>query len=484
MPAPQTDNAIRYVLSQPRKRLVFGCGPDILYDIPRPPNTTDVNNGPTPVRIDVVEVEGYKTFHIDFIITFAVNEVDATNRGQRRTIDNRGKPVNVTVANSPYRVSPLLLHEWSMEHDIDQDFFVTRTVTGRAVFRTDVLTREGLVPDQLRYWLGHPVPERFARQRVWVKALPDNRTVEYTILDRERTIPWDPNQATRVECVYTESINHEGLESFLGRQSWSYRDRQDRLRFDTSWSGGFAASGFVLGLQAAPMLWNGIRNLFPNAGLPAMPGATALAGVPVKNYHIVGRAWGHPGKDLGLLANYVRRFVGTRLVNPLAPPGAILPQRFPGFNPIRGIMLGSEVYEHRADLTGKFVEFSMTMTGSLLRSLAGDIGFANAQPGAFDEAPGRPGPPENRPILAHPMRGVYLGAAVARALRDTETPWTPPTDPPNVLEVNNPRPVGSNNRLNADPQQIWNGDQGQFDLVRNDVAAGVNNNAADAVQAP
>src|SRR5262249_31310457 len=137
-------------------------------------DVSDVNNGPIPVFADIEEIVGTKTFFVVYQIQTWINET----------------PPDPT---AKYPVSPLLAHEWEMEHSVDSDFFLTRTVTGRAVFRSDILQRYGLVPDQFRYWLGHPVPENMKRSSIRVKQLGDGNTLQYQFVDRERILHYDPN---------------------------------------------------------------------------------------------------------------------------------------------------------------------------------------------------------------------------------------------------------------------------------------------------
>ena len=179
--------------------------------MPKPPLVVDLTNGPKPVSCDVIEIEGIKTFKIDFVVTCTTNEVQQTNVGPITSQQGHDSTTRVG-SRSTYRVSPLLCHEWEMSHDVDQDFWTTRTITGRAVFRQDIMRANGLIPDQLRYWIGHPVPPGFSRQSVKVSQLPDGLTLAYSVVDRQRSYTPDPNVVTRVEIVYTRATTNGGLE--------------------------------------------------------------------------------------------------------------------------------------------------------------------------------------------------------------------------------------------------------------------------------
>src|SRR5204863_224327 len=67
--------------------------------------------------------------------------------------------------------------------------------------------------------------------------------------------------------------------------------------------------------------------------------------------------------------------------------------------------------------------------GSRLQSLLNRF-----RPAAGGGPPPRP-PQPVRAILTDPMRGTYLGGAVASALRDSADLWAQPAAPPDVADV-------------------------------------------------
>lgn len=183
---PFSKPQIELLLSRPRQLLTVQVGDRFLLMSPamKPagvaPNLfypTDCKNGPCPIGTPLVSLHGQKTAVVDFDIETWVNP----------TLSTTG--------------SALLAHRWSMQHDIDENFFTTRTIQGHAVFRTDHLLDRGEVPDDFRQRLFHSVPPNFTRIRVSVQITEDGTRCNYTIVDRQNTINLDPSLGiTKVEA--------------------------------------------------------------------------------------------------------------------------------------------------------------------------------------------------------------------------------------------------------------------------------------------
>ncbi|MEG7727158.1 hypothetical protein U2063_15335, partial [Listeria monocytogenes] len=73
----------------------------------------DVNNGPTPLYCNIVAVHGNGTMIVDWAVEAWFNECEI--------------------------MQGVLSNRWTMSHDIDTDFWTTRTTEGVAIFRADVL---------------------------------------------------------------------------------------------------------------------------------------------------------------------------------------------------------------------------------------------------------------------------------------------------------------------------------------------------------
>lgn len=201
--APTTEVALRHVLSQPRQALVYQVGSqEVLrsppYVDPVAPVETfggDIENGPWPVvrRIDTRH-GAVKTFVVDFTVTTTLNEC------------NR-------FYESP---SALLSHRWQETHTLDQDYFETRVIQGRAIFRADRLRWLDAQADDYRAWLLNACPIDFKRAQLEVRQSDDGRILEYQITDRMRPLNisrhgWAAN-VTRIEAYEIQTVGQAGLE--------------------------------------------------------------------------------------------------------------------------------------------------------------------------------------------------------------------------------------------------------------------------------
>ncbi len=441
------------------------AAPDLQPVIKQKYGLTDCNNGPVSTA-RVVENIGDKTFMVEWEITTWINDAPAQT-------DAKG------IGNFP--TSPLLAQEYSMVHTIDQDFFTTRQVEGRAIFRSDVLQVLQLYPDQLRYWLGHPIPVNFSRSQIQVRAESDALTLAYRFIDQQRILNFDPNRFTRVEMTLSledeilglESILRSGIHAGLHLVKPIHRIAAAVLG-PIPWVGGMAAGAATA------------------AGVASLAGMVgALAGVPVRHYHVAGRFWGHPARfrqnfETDALVTFmasIQDYINTAglgglgglspggrpgtlgsdtavpsafaaIVGATAIPGSIrIESPFVGGDPFdipipffgrTSIQLGDVRIRRRADLSGMFVEFDYSYMGSRLQTILPQIPTPPAAPrSAFGTAaeiarrlPTAPQPVvEPRPILPDPMQGTYLGICVANALRDSADLWVQVQDPPPVKNV-------------------------------------------------
>lgn len=204
-----TDESIKHALLQPRQQLIYGLlGYPIVF-CPWPGYVTDATGGPLPLKCDVISMQGGKTFIIEYIIQFDINECP-------RYTDKPG---------------PLQSHTWSMSHSIDPDCFCVRTITGRAVFLRDVVEKYALqaaagaigggvvpgaitqFPDQFREALLHPIPTNFKREKVEVSLQPDGVTLDYVIVDRELALNINIPNVTRVEGSHTITTSWGGMST-------------------------------------------------------------------------------------------------------------------------------------------------------------------------------------------------------------------------------------------------------------------------------
>jgi hypothetical protein len=164
---------LRQTLLQPQQQLNFFVGSVAVVTSPPATNlgapAYDCRNGPKPIHAVVKELHGAKTAIVHYRIETWINEC--------RICPN-----------------PLLGNRWSMEHDIDDLFYTTRTITGTATFRSDlmqlfsVVQGQQILPDEWRNQLAIPCPDTFRRTSVNVKARSDGLTLDYVVVDEEQTL--------------------------------------------------------------------------------------------------------------------------------------------------------------------------------------------------------------------------------------------------------------------------------------------------------
>ncbi len=301
-----------------------------------------------------------------------------------------------------------------------------RHVRGRAVFRSDVMQALRLFPDQLRYWLGLPVPPRFRREQISVRQLSDGLTTEYRYIDRERVLNFDPNIFTRVEVTYSQDTEKLGMETLL------------RNGFMTGYSAltGINASSRTGGLMSGH-IGDILRRRSTFFGIGAGLAMAAFAGLPVTNHHVVARFWGHAQQNRDYLETTAAdTLVELMRANLVAAPAAATVQPIPfsipvlfggGFN----VQFGDMRTQVTSDWSGMFYEIRMDWIGSRLQTIVGPLLNRLRRGGAPPRAAGR----QVRAILIDPMRGTYLGGAVASALRDSADLWAPPAAPPDVTDT-------------------------------------------------
>lgn len=198
-PPPKTDEALRHRLMQPRKLLKLTMGGTVTLTSPLGGRSVDCTNGPRPIHCDVTEIQGTKTWFVRYVVQTDINEYSLTHNKQH------GTP------------SPLLSHQWSMSESIDEHFFSTREVTGRAVFDRGMLESLGTYPSSYRKWLFHPIDvgENFKRDKIRVNAVEPGNIVEYSFVDRQEWVSIFFGNVTKASVVVTLGDNNGGLGKFL-----------------------------------------------------------------------------------------------------------------------------------------------------------------------------------------------------------------------------------------------------------------------------
>jgi len=147
----------------------------------------DLRFGPNPIAFNVLSFIGEKTAIVKFAIETWIDDCPTVNF--------------------------MTTHTWSMTHEWDEDYYTTRTIEGRVVFRRDwletlfdqngaVVASRPFAPDYFRSKFFHPLPNNMKRTAS-INALEDGCTVEYTITDEEQPMNINPSyQITRIKGEY------------------------------------------------------------------------------------------------------------------------------------------------------------------------------------------------------------------------------------------------------------------------------------------
>ncbi len=186
-----TDVAIRHAIERPRQRLVLVVGGVPVLVSPNMDSTTaasimDVKGGPFLTANDIVHVTGGKSFFVDLSIETFINEFGI------------------------FGVSPnlLLSHRWSVNEDIDQDYYSTRTIRGVANFRRDRLNFLGAAADEFRAYLVHPLPGNgWKRIAANFEPAQDDTSLKYVLVDKQLAMSIVPPGVTRIEATQTVDID-------------------------------------------------------------------------------------------------------------------------------------------------------------------------------------------------------------------------------------------------------------------------------------
>lgn len=353
VPGAVSNSALRHFLLQPRQQLVFSVGGIPTIVSPMPPAPADVMNGPIPLACNVTEIQGTRTWMVDYAIKTYINECP--------------------LYGSPY---PLVIsHVWTMRHELDQDYFTSQVIEGRFTLRADSLGLLGFPADFFRSQL-LPLPAPgFKREAVEVWYPFDYPNVlNYKIRDRQLPIGYGAVGVTRIQATHEVSSDSMPIEHQLAAAG-----------------AGMLGEGLLLGLEHAVSSgwWSKVKSL----GLGA---AGFVATLPQTRHLVVVDVWGDGTSKRSDLEFFGMQIVGTRLValfnvlknSPILAQalGNLLPETSAAINAALNQInpeipkinitlqwLSAMAYGHhkliRHDLTGKHVHIEWGLTSGPLISL-------------------------------------------------------------------------------------------------------------------
>lgn len=313
--AGETDVAIRDYLAQPQRVLTVKHGDNagqnqifLQSPIQNPKRQpTDAKNGPVCEVMSVKEHHGTKTWIMHLRFKTWVNECTDS-------------------------ASPILSHRFVKTVDVDEDYFTTIITSGEVVFNVGRLWAANQSPDFYRSQFFAAPPGNFKREKINVEVSSDNTTAKYTVIDREMAFNLGTNSpATRVEAYLTTGYSQGSLAQ-----------------------AGAAAAGAALRIAAEagfstnfdPIHDGGIL-VGVGARLASAAGEIVSANLPKYYATIVVRAWGSSTSRrldlLNLAVGIAYAKIGT--------PNFVLRANTSDFVVLQ-------------ELTGKYVEFTMTLRWS------------------------------------------------------------------------------------------------------------------------
>lgn len=186
--AAETMARVRHDLEQPRGNLQFSVDGKLLIDS----SGTDVAGGPRVKDCKLTHIAGSGSIIYNFT-------------------------VEVCLVECPAGTQPLYAsHRYSEAVSIDENFYTTRTRTGKVIVRASLATPTtgDPNPDTLRKLVAAECPAGFKRiKQEWTLA-SDGLSETYTLVDQEQYLQ-PPGPATRASGKYIQSSPHLGLQRFI-----------------------------------------------------------------------------------------------------------------------------------------------------------------------------------------------------------------------------------------------------------------------------
>lgn len=185
----QTDRELELVLRQPRKKLLIwgfrqNGTPLVWIESPKNQNPSDAKNGPIVLGCHIKPGPNSNSFFVALDIrTWLTPTTDSADRA-------------------------LLSHRWKMTHTENEAHYLSRTVTGEAVFNLGVLAATNQSPDWFREQLFHPIPLGFQRSLGPIEISPDGTTLYYSYTDTDTTIVFDPADTDASSMEIVEKVQY------------------------------------------------------------------------------------------------------------------------------------------------------------------------------------------------------------------------------------------------------------------------------------
>lgn len=200
---PATDIELRDRLQVPRRKLQIwiNSGPDgapeFILNLPYDGCLCDAKHGPTCVDMNMSAIHGNVTgvkrlvFECFEALPLFYGVEKDTNRlkgGSKIKREPGGQLINQhAVQPNKLLTPPLISNRWEMKQVPDPTTHLNTTViSGKAVFRMDVLSRMQITADQLRPYIMPPIPMGYKRRPPEVSLSGGGNEVVYMIVDDQQ----------------------------------------------------------------------------------------------------------------------------------------------------------------------------------------------------------------------------------------------------------------------------------------------------------
>lgn len=407
-------------LMKPRQQFILsfpGAGGDDIevMRVPAAGFTVDAANGPIPLGVNVVKVYGARAFHVEWAVQLHVNESSRFGGA----------------------ASVLLSHRYRQESTLDTNYFETRTIQGRAIFRTDRLAQLNVAPDDYRAWLWPSVPLGFKLEDAYVVADEDGTAVDYVAVLRQQFLNIQIANVTNIRAVHTSGMIGPGLEDYAFNMAEAGLD----------WASAGAAQVDRLG-RAGSEIVDGLKGADPGKFISAGAQATGAAIDAARNHlHLVNAwrrnvprsvnnfsidVWGSPLATRKQLTEVAFTIMNGRLSE--------MQQKF-GSN--RSVMVSHDLMQPHVHLEASFTAGAVQSVAGLVANNAAAVPYFN-----FPDADDIIGVASKNPVQVnqppnqHGTRGTYLGRLMAQALQGAfDTPAAVST-PANARSLQPPNAQG------------------------------------------
>jgi hypothetical protein len=188
---------LRNDLAQPRQRVRFYVGNELLLDTDPTGKGVDAKNGPRPISLAIDRIGGTMTLIVSYTIEAHIVECCQT--------DGCADPAALVPEGFDKTCPSYVSHRWTETADIDELFYTTKVRTGTIVSRSDVRIN----PDALRGLVIMPIEKGMKRINSRYTVSTDGLKLQYEYRDKE-VYRQPPAPATKAEGHFTVSTPDGG----------------------------------------------------------------------------------------------------------------------------------------------------------------------------------------------------------------------------------------------------------------------------------